>query len=62
MEASGISKSDQNLEQYADELTVWMSPNHKLLDLSPIEKDDLLVIGSQADLEQFEKKHTPVEY
>ena len=61
-EVNGLPQSETNLENCANELIVWMAPNHKLIDLSPIEKDDLLVIGSQTDLEIFEKKHNPVEY
>ena len=61
-EDTGVSQNDKSLEHCANELICWMAPNHKLIDLSPIEKDDLLVIGSQADLATFEKKHNPVEY
>ncbi len=61
-EANGITQSEKDLEDCANELTVWMAPNHKMLDLEPIEKDDLIVIGSQADLEKFEKKHSPIDY
>ena len=48
-----LPQSGVDLEKCAAELTVWMSPNHRLLDLMPVEADDLLVIGSESDLAKF---------
>lgn len=33
---------------------IWLAPNHQLMDLEPVEPDDMLVIGTADDLRRFE--------
>lgn len=40
-------------ERISDKL-LWLAPNHQLMDLEPIEPDDMLVIGTAEDLQRFE--------
>ena len=33
-------------EKAGKDLRIWLAPNHRLIDLSPIDEDDMLVIGT----------------
>ena len=48
-----LPQTEADLAQCASQLTVWMSPNHRLVDLQPVEADDMLVIGTEQDLKSF---------
>lgn len=39
------------------EKLVWLAPNHQLMDLEPIEPEDMLVIGTLEDLRRFEQTY-----
>ena len=46
-------QSDANKADFLPDplgLRLWLAPNHQLLTLDPIEKDDLLVVGTSTDL------------
>ena len=36
---------------------MWLAPNHQLMDLEPVEPDDMLVIGTSEDLRRFEQTY-----
>lgn len=41
---------------------IWLAPNHQLMDLEPVEPDDMLVIGTADDLRRFEQTYCTVNY
>ena len=40
--------------EYDTSLILYLAPNHQLLDLDPIEKDDLLVLGRKTNITDFQ--------
>ena len=41
-------------------MTLYLPPNHQLLDLDPIEKDDLLTLGTRQDIQSFNSQYDVV--
>ena len=39
-----------NQDEIGDTLRIWLAPNHKMLDLTAVEADDMLVVGTEAQL------------
>ena len=49
--------SFQNDCKREKEQIIWLAPNHQLMDLEPVEADDMLVIGTNDDLKRFEQTY-----
>lgn len=43
--------------EYNDQIVLYLPPNHQLLDLTPIEKDDVLALGSLADIHLYQLQY-----
>eukprot|EP00347_Sterkiella_histriomuscorum_P008228 403345887 len=46
--------------KYDQSLILYLPPNHQLLDLEPIEKDDLLVLGTKEDILNFQREYCDI--
>ena len=48
--------------ELTNQMLLYLPPNHMLLDLEPIEKDDLLVLGNRNEIDNFNKKFDLTRY